>query len=104
MACANVFDSLYWTMVSPYGGEYSTDAFGGMFPASPVSGVYGTTLSIGNVNWDLNGWGAYCTFRYQGQTARTSTAYIYLSGRSQARPRRPPAPPTAASRTGTTRP
>ena len=92
VANANVFDSLYWTMVSPYGGEYSTDAFGGMFPASPVSGVYGTTLSIGNVNWDLNGWGAYCTFRYQGQTGRTSTAYIYLRDDPK-----PPTPTTGTS-------
>ena len=92
VANANVFDSLYWTMVSPYGGEYSTDAFGGMFPASPVSGVYGTTLSVGNVNWDLNGWGAYCTFRYQGQTARTSTAYIYLKNDPT-----PPTPTTGTS-------
>ena len=78
VACANAFDSLSWTMVAPYGGEYSTESFASMFPASSVSGVYGTTLSIGNVNWDLNGWGAYCTFYYRGQTARTSTAYIYL--------------------------
>ena len=92
VACANVFDSLYWTMVSPYGGEYSTDSFGAMFPASPVSGVYGTTLSVGNVNWDLNGWGAYCTFRYQGQTARTSTAYIYLRDDPK-----PPTPTTGTS-------
>ena len=35
----------------------------------------------------MNGWGVYCTFYYKGQTARTSTAYIYVSGN-------PPTPPT----------
>ena len=28
----------------------------------------------------MDGWGAYCTFYYKGQTARTSTAYIYVQG------------------------
>ncbi len=31
----------------------------------------------------MNGWGAYCTFYYQGQTARTSTAYIYIKNADQ---------------------
>ena len=35
----------------------------------------------------MNGWGVYCTFYYKGQAARTSTAYIYVSGN-------PPTPPT----------
>ena len=26
----------------------------------------------------MNGWGAYCTFYYNGQTQRTSTAYLYV--------------------------
>ena len=38
----------------------------------------------------MNGWGAYCTFYFQGQSARTSTAYIYLSST----PPTPPTPPT----------
>ena len=80
VACANVFDSLNWTMVSPDGGEYSPQSFAYMFADAPVSGEYSTTLSIGNVAKDMNGWGAYCTFYYNGQTARTSTAYIYVSG------------------------
>ncbi len=86
VACANVFDSLSWTMVSPDGGEYSTGSFAHMFADAPVSGESSTTLSVGNVAADMNGWGAYCTFYYRGQTARTSTAYIYVTGKSYETP------------------
>ena len=34
----------------------------------------------------MDGWGVYCTFYYQGQSARTSTAYIIITST-------PPAPP-----------
>ncbi len=78
VACANVFNSLDWTLVSPNGGEYSPYGFEAYFPNARVSGETGTTLSIANVSADMNGWGAYCTFYYNGQTARTSTAYIYI--------------------------
>ena len=86
VACANVFDSLTWTMVSPDGGEYSTASFAHMFADAPVSGESSTTLSVGNVAADMNGWGAYCTFYYKGQTARTSTAYIYVNGKNYETP------------------
>ncbi len=79
VACANVFDNLAWTMVSPYGQEYTASQFAYMYANAPVSGYASTTLSIGNVALDMNGWGAYCTFYYQGQTARTSTAYLYVT-------------------------
>ena len=36
----------------------------------------------------MNGWGAYCTFYYKGQTARTATAWLYVNARPQ-----PPVPP-----------
>ena len=35
----------------------------------------------------MDGWGAYCTFYFKGQTARTSTAYICVNSV-------PPVPPT----------
>ena len=79
VSCANAFDSLTWTMVAPGGGEYSIQNFQNLYPACPVSGQYSTTLSIGKLTADLNSWGAYCTFNYKGQTARTSTAYIYVT-------------------------
>ena len=78
VANASAYDSLYWTFVSPYGGEYSAQNYGSMYPYSPVNGSYSTTLSISNVTKEMDGWGAYCTFYYNGQTARTSTAYLYV--------------------------
>ena len=78
VACANTFESLTWTLVAPDGGQYSTQQFSMLYPNSPVSGIYSTTLTIGNVASGMNGWGAFCTFYYKGQTARTTTAYILI--------------------------
>ena len=90
VANANAYDSLYWTFVSPNGGEYSAQNFGYMYPNAPVNGSYSTTLSISNVTRDMDGWGTYCTFYYKGQTARTSTAYLYVYNNPT--PTTPPAP------------
>lgn len=81
VACANAFESLSWTLVSPTGGEYSVPNFRSYFNAD-VSGEYSTTLAIANVTADMDGWGAYCTFYYKGQSLRTTTAYIYVKGES----------------------
>ena len=80
VACANAYESLSWTFVSPSGGEYSPQNFVAG-SASSLSGQYSTTISVANLETWMNGWGAYCTFYYQGQIARTNTAYIYLSKR-----------------------
>ena len=92
VACANAYESLYWTIVGPDGGEYSIANFRYMCPTAVISGENSTTLSIANLSADMNGWGAYCTFYYQGQTASTTTAYMYVGGST-------PAP--APSRDGT---
>ncbi len=75
---ANVFTSLSWTFVSPNGGEYTPQNFAWNFPYASVTGQNSTTLAISNIGGDMQGWGAYCTFYYNGQTARTSTAYIFV--------------------------
>ena len=85
VANATIFDSLTWTLVAPSGGEYSVQNFRSVFPGSTVSGEYSTTLSVGKIQADMNGWGAYCTFYYNGQTARTSTAYINVTNKAQPR-------------------
>ncbi len=79
VACANAYESLSWTFVSPYGGEYSVAGFRSLFNAS-VTGEYSTTLGVNKVTTDMNGWGAYCTFYYKGQTQRTTTAFMYIKG------------------------
>ena len=86
VACANAYESLNWTLVSPYGGEFSVQNFRNSFLGASVTGEYSTTLSIGNVSADMNGWGAYCTFYYKGQTQRTTTAYIYVQGEPAPQP------------------
>ena len=80
VSCANAFESLTWTMVAPDGGEYSVPSFRNVFGAN-VTGESSTTLSVGNVTTAMNGWGAYCTFYYKGQTARTTTAYMYITAK-----------------------
>ena len=80
VSCANAFESLTWTMVSPDGGEYSVASFRNIFGAN-VTGESSTTLSIANVTTAMNGWGAYCTFYYKGQTARTTTAFMYITAK-----------------------
>ena len=88
VACANAYESLSWTFVSPDGGEYSPAGFVSGSGAY-ISGEYSTTITVNNLESWMNGWGAYCTFYFQGQTARTSTAYIYVSSDPT-----PPTPPT----------
>ena len=76
---ANTWDSLSWTFVGPNGVEYSSKDFGYYFPNCQVGGANGTTLSISNVSTAMDGFGVYCTFHYQGQTARTSTAWLSVT-------------------------
>ena len=86
VACANAYESLNWTFVSPDGGEYTPANFVSGSNAS-VDGQYSTTITVYNLESWMDGWGAYCTFYFKGQSARTSTAYMYVSGN-------PPTPPT----------
>lgn len=88
VACSNIYESLSWTLVSPNGGEYSVPGFRSYFGAT-VTGEFSTTLGIENVTADMNGWGAYCTFYYKGQTQRTATAYIYVKGAPAPAPSQP---------------
>ena len=78
VACANAYESLNWTFVSPDGGEYSPWNFISS-SGSTLSGETSTTITVSKLESWMNGWGAYCTFYFKGQTARTSTAYIYVS-------------------------
>ena len=89
---ANTFDTLSWTFVSPDGGEYSWQNFSNVFPYAGVAGQSSTSLSISNVSEDMDSWGAYCTFYYNSQTARTSTAYLYVNGQPDPPPPQPTPP------------
>ena len=93
VATANVWTSLAWTFVGPNGVEYSVEDMGYYFPDSSIGGADGTTLSISNVTESLDGFGAYCTFWYNGQTAQSSTAWLYVSSQ--------PTPPPDGEESGT---
>ena len=86
VSCANTYESLTWTLVSPNGGEYSVAGFRSLFGGASVTGENSTTLSIANVSTAMNNWGAYCTFYYRGQTARTATAFMYISAKAKSAP------------------
>ncbi len=79
VADAENWSSAAWTLVSPDGGEYSWQNFAGLFPYAAVGGGSSSSLSIANVGNDMHCWGAYCTFYGNGRTARTNTAYLYIS-------------------------
>ena len=89
IALANAYESLSWTFVSPDGGEYSPANFLAGSGAS-ISGEYSTTLTVSGLESWMNGWGAYCTFYYRGQTARTSIAYMYVTSRPTPTPQPQP--------------
>ncbi len=73
---ATVYDSAYWTFVSSQGDEYDLDYFAAHFVNSYIDGYYEPTLTIHNLDPYMDGWGAYCTYSFKGQTAVTSTAWI----------------------------
>ena len=75
---ANVYDSAYWTFVSPQGDEYDLDYFAAHFVNSYIDGYYEPTLTIQNLDPYMDGWGAYCTYSFKGQTAVTSTAWMTI--------------------------
>ena len=71
------YTSLYWTFVDPSGAAKTAQEFMNACGGN-VAGQNSTDLYIYNANTNMNGWGVYCTFQGNGgQTARTSTAYIY---------------------------
>ena len=74
------------TFVSPNGGEYTPANFVAGSGAT-IGGENSSTITVMGLEEWMDGWGAYCTFYFKGQTARTSTAYICVNSV-------PPVPPT----------
>ena len=75
---ANVYDSCYWTFVDPNGNEFDLGYFAAHHVNSDIDGYYEPTLTIRNLDEYMDGWGAYCTYSFKGQTAETSTAWITI--------------------------
>lgn len=90
VAYADNWNSVGWTFVSPNGGQYSAQNFKNIFPGAKISGANGTSLSVGNVTLEMDGWGAFCTFYGNNQTARSNTAYINVATKPVPKPTDPP--------------
>ena len=59
---ATNYNTLSWTFMSPDGTRYSVQDFRTRFPYAAVEGEYSTTLTVRNLNTDMNRWGVFCTF------------------------------------------
>ena len=92
VAGADNWTSCQWSFIDPYGNECSWQSFQNRFYWCTVGGGYTSTVAISNVSTDMSGWGAYCTFYGNGQTARTTTAYFYVSDQPAPTPTPTPAP------------
>ncbi len=89
IALASNYESLEWTFVSPGGGEYSPANFLAGSGAT-INGANTTTISVVGLESWMNNWGVFCTFHYRGQTARTTTAYMFVSNRPAPTPQPQP--------------
>jgi hypothetical protein len=79
IADASSWTSLTWTAVAPDGYEYPMGTFQSFYQYCGVGGADTSSLYIANVSANMNGYGFYCTFHNNnGQTARSSTARLYV--------------------------
>ena len=80
VAYAQNYTKSEWSFVSPNGENFTVPEMRNMFGTS-ISGEYGTTLSVSNLNEGLSGWGVFCTFYGNNQSARSSTAYLHVTSK-----------------------
>ncbi len=86
IAYADNAATVSWSFVDRSGNVKTPAEFVNICGGS-VSGENSTSLYIYNVNANMNGWGAYATFYGNNQSARSTTAYIYVSGAVQSTPK-----------------
>ena len=73
---ARNWTNIVWTAVSPSGREVDLGTFRKTFPDCTVLGGAESTLTITNVNIDMNGWSFYCTFKNERGENRTDSARL----------------------------
>ena len=73
---ARDWTSIVWTAVSPSGREVDLGTFRKTFPDCTVLGGAESTLTITNLNIDMNGWSFYCTFKNDCGENRTDSARL----------------------------
>ena len=80
IANANPFTAASWTAVAPNGMEMDMQTFRNTFPNSSTVGDTTGSLTINNINMDMNGWTFYCTFDNMGSTASTNSVALRVLG------------------------
>ncbi len=76
---AQYYSSLDWSFVDPSGRTYTSAEFRNMFPYVTVEGEYTTTLTVRNLNMELNGWAVFCGFHSNGDNASTNWAFFHVN-------------------------
>ena len=60
------------------GREYNVKEFRTMFPYVTVEGENTTTLTVRNLNSDLNDWAVFCNFHSANDNAKTNWAFFHV--------------------------
>ena len=76
---ADKWTTLEWTAVSPSGRKVDLKTFRETFPDSTVTGDNDTTLTITNLNIDMNGWRFFCTFTNEDASTATEEARLKVT-------------------------
>ena len=80
IANADAFTAVSWTAVAPNGMEMDMQTFRNTFPNSSTVGDTTGSLTINNINMDMNGWTFYCTFDNMGSTTSTNSVALRVLG------------------------
>ena len=80
IANANGYTGVYWTAVTPTGEDMDMQTFRNTFPNCSTVGDNTGTLTINNINMDMNGWSFYCTFDNGGSTTDTNAVGLRVLG------------------------
>lgn len=76
VTAATNYKSLVWTAISPSGREVDMKTFRETFPDCTVIGEKDTTLTVTNLNIDMNGWSFCCTFENENAKTKTDNARL----------------------------
>ena len=80
IANANGYTGVHWTAVTPTGEDMDLQTFRNTFPNCSTVGDNTGTLTINNINMDMNGWSFYCTFDNGGSTTDTNAVGLRVLG------------------------
>ena len=76
---AQYYSTVDWSFVDPTGNAHTPAEFRSMFPYVTVEGEYTTTLKVGNLTTDLNGWAVFCSFHSNVDNASTNWAFFHVT-------------------------